>query len=184
MARATTKSDLLKAAAEQFEKLEKLIDSMTENEQTATFNFGADFNKKEAHWQRDKNLRDVLVHLYEWHQLLLNWVEVNQKGEAKPFLPAPYNWKTYGQMNVEFWRKHQSTSYEDSRKMLFVSHKQVIDLIEKFTNEELFEKQHFDWTGTSTLGSYCVSATASHYDWAMKKIKLHSKTYFLKDKLV
>ncbi len=184
MARATTKSDLLKTAAEQFEKLEQLIDSMTEHEQTATFNFGADFNKNEAHWQRDKNLRDVLIHLYEWHQLLLNWVESNQKGEAKPFLPAPYNWKTYGQMNVEFWRKHQSTSYEDSKKMLSSSHQQVIDLIEKFTNEELFEKQHFDWTGTSTLGAYCVSATASHYDWAMKKIKLHRKTYFLKDGLV
>ena len=50
-------------------------------------------------------------------------------------------------------------------------------LIEKFTNEELFEKKNFDWTGTSTLGAYCVSATSSHYDWAMKKIKAHIKAY-------
>ena len=177
MGRATTKSDLLKAAAEQFEKLWKLIDSMPENEQTATFNFGDNFIKKEAHWERDKNLRDVLVHLYEWHQLLLNWVEANQNGEVKPFLPEPYNWKTYGQMNIEFWKKHQSTPYEDSKKMLHFSHKQVMDMIEKFTNEALFEKQHFNWTGTSTLGAYCVSATSSHYDWAMKKIKAHIKTY-------
>ncbi|WP_297115142.1 ClbS/DfsB family four-helix bundle protein, partial [uncultured Porphyromonas sp.] len=34
------------------------------------------------------------------------------------------------------------------------------------------------WTGTSILGAYCVSVTASHYDWAMKKIKKHIK--FLK----
>ncbi|MFC2579722.1 MAG: ClbS/DfsB family four-helix bundle protein, partial [Bacteroidota bacterium] len=34
----------------------------------------------------------------------------------------------------------------------------------------------FDWTGTSTLGAYCVSATASHYDWAIKKIKVHIRT--------
>lgn len=27
----------------------------------------------------------------------------------------------------------------------------------------------------TNLGSYCVSATASHYDWAMKKIKKHIK---------
>ncbi|MDR3109584.1 MAG: ClbS/DfsB family four-helix bundle protein [Planctomycetaceae bacterium] len=25
------------------------------------------------------------------------------------------------------------------------------------------------------MGSYCVSATSSHYDWAMKKIKMHTK---------
>lgn len=49
-------------------------------------------------------------------------------------------------------------------------------LIETFSNDELFAKGAFDWTGTSTLGAYCVSATSSHYDWAMKKIKLHIKT--------
>lgn len=177
MSRAMTKSDLLKDAVVQFEKLWKLIDSMSENEQVSTFNFGDNFSQKEAHWERDKNLRDVLVHLYEWHQLLLHWVESNQRGEAKPFLPEPYNWKTYGKMNVEFWRKHQSVSYEESKKMLFSSHKHVIDMIEKFTNEALFDKQHFKWTGTSTLGAYCVSATSSHYDWAMKKINAHIKTY-------
>ncbi|MDR0406186.1 MAG: ClbS/DfsB family four-helix bundle protein [Clostridiales bacterium] len=32
----------------------------------------------------------------------------------------------------------------------------------------------FSWAGTSTVGSYCVSATASHYGWAMKKIKRHT----------
>ena len=29
--------------------------------------------KKEAHWSRDKNVRDVLIHLYEWHQLMLKF---------------------------------------------------------------------------------------------------------------
>ncbi len=177
MGRATTKPDLIKAANEQFEKLWKLIDSMTEDEQTAAFNFGDNFNKKEAHWKRDKTLRDVLIHLYEWHQLLLNWTKANQKGEKKPFLPEPYNWKTYGQMNVEFWEKHQSTPYEDSRKMLYDSHKKVMTMIEEFTDKELFDNKYFDWTGNSTLGAYCVSATSSHYDWAMKKMKAHIKGY-------
>ena len=176
MSRAATKSDLIKSANEQFEKMWKLIDSMSDDEQLAEFSFGDDFKKKEAHWDRDKNLRDVLIHLYEWHQLLLNWIEFNNKGERKPFLPEQYNWKTYGQMNVEFWKKHQSTDYKNSKEMLLSSHKQVMDVIERFTNEELFEKKHFDWTGTSTLGSYCVSATSSHYDWAMKKIKAHMKS--------
>ncbi|MFC1239685.1 ClbS/DfsB family four-helix bundle protein [Treponema vincentii] len=42
---------------------------------------------------------------------------------------------------------------------------------ETFSNEELFTKKVFDWTGTTSLGSYCVSATSSHYDWATKDIK-------------
>lgn len=177
MSRPTSKPDLIKAANEQFQKMWKLIDSMTDDEQSAIFNFGDNFNKKEAHWQRDKNLRDVLVHLYEWHQLLLNWVKANQNGEAKSFLPEPYNWKTYPQMNVKFWEKHQSTPYDNSKEMLRESHKEVLNLIERFSNEELFERKHFAWTGTTSLGAYCVSATSSHYDWAMKKIKAHIKAY-------
>lgn len=172
MPRATTKIDLIKSANEQFEKLWKIIDGLGEDEQRAFFCFDAEKMGSEAHWDRDKNLRDVLVHLYEWHRLLLDFVEANLDGKAKPFLPAPYNWKTYGQMNVEFWEKHQSTSYEDSIDLIRQSHNKVMELIEKFTNEELFTKKHFAWTGSSALGSYCVSATASHYDWATKKLKV------------
>ncbi|MDE8687868.1 radical SAM protein, partial [Streptococcus gordonii] len=30
------------------------------------------------------------------YKLLLNWVHSNQKGQEQPFLPEPYNWRTYG----------------------------------------------------------------------------------------
>ncbi len=165
MARATNKQDLIVAASSQFEKLWKMIDSMPEEKRLGTFSFE----------DRDRNLRDVLVHLYEWHRLLLNWARANQSGNAVSFLPAPYNWKTYPQMNVEFWKKHQTTPLEEAIMLLKESHADVMKLIEPFTDDELFVKKHFPWTGTTNLGSYCVSATASHYDWAMKKIKKHIK---------
>ena len=165
MPRPTTKQDLISTANEQFEKLWKLIDSIPKEQQNTSFLFE----------DRDKNLRDILVHLYEWHQLLLNWINANQNGEQKPFLPEPYNWKTYPNMNIGFWEKHQNTNYDKSKKMLKDNHNKVMELIEKFSNDELFSKKYFSWTGTTTLGAYCISATASHYDWAMKKIKKHIK---------
>ena len=97
-------------------------------------------------------------------------------GKKTSFLPEPYNWKTYPQMNVEFWEKHQTTSYQQAILMLQKSHAEVMSLIDTFTNEQLFTNKLFSWTGTTSLGSYCVSATASHYDWAIKKIKKHKKS--------
>ncbi|MDR2937958.1 MAG: ClbS/DfsB family four-helix bundle protein [Prevotellaceae bacterium] len=176
MSRATTKTDLIIAANGQFDKLQKLINSMSDALQNATLPTEFAVAGKEAHWSRDKNLRDVLVHLYEWHQLLLSWINSNCGGKEKPFLPAPYNWKTYGEMNVEFWKKHQNTPLIEAKNLLQKSHKNVMALIEKFSNEELFAKKTFAWTGTSTLGAYCVSATSSHYEWAIKKLKLHIKS--------
>ena len=175
MGRPKTKTDLLTAAATNYEKLNDLIEGLTEQELRVPFDFADDEKKKEAHWKRDKNLRDILIHLYEWHQLLLNWVQSNQKGDNKPFIPAPYNWKTYGEMNVEFWKKHQNTSLDEAKSMLQKSHAEVMKLAETFSNEELFSKGVYKWVGGSTLGSYFVSVTASHYDWAMKKLKAHRK---------
>ncbi len=165
MARPTNEEELIAKATGEFEKLWKLIDSMPKEKQDASFSFE----------DRDKNLRDVLIHLYEWHQLLLNWARSNHAGNAANFLPQPYNWKTYPQMNVEFWEKHQKTSLDEAKKLLSKSHEDTIKLIESFSDEELFTKKFFPWTGSTNLGSYCISSTSSHYDWAIKKIKMHIK---------
>ena len=175
MSRPTTKAGLMTAATENYRKLNTLISELTEKELSTDFDFSADEKRKEAHWKRDKNLRDVLIHLYEWHRLLLDWVHSNQNGDDKPFIPQPYNWKTYGDMNVEFWKKHQNTSLEEAKEMLEKSHNEVLCLAETFSNEELFTKGVYKWVGGSVLGSYFISTTSSHYDWAMKKIKAHIK---------
>lgn len=122
-------------------------------------------------------MRDIYIHLYEWHQLVLSWVNSNLNGDSKSFLPEPYNWRTYGDMNVEFWKKHQKTSLKNSEELFKKSHKELLLLADTFTNDELFKKDVYDWVGGSTLGSYFVSATASHYEWAIKKLKAHAKQY-------
>lgn len=174
MPRPTIKKDLINLANEQYKKLQELIASMSEQKRLENFTFDIT-NEKEAHWKRDKNIRDVLIHLYEWQQLLLNWIKSNQNGQLKSFLPEPYNWKTYGEMNIEFWKKHQDTSYDKAIKMVDEGHKKIMTLIENYSNEELFTKGIFKWTGGTTLGSYFISTTSSHYDWAIKKLKKHIK---------
>lgn len=165
MSRPTTKQQLMDKGEDYFNELFDLINSLEADEQEKLFAFE----------DRDKNIRDVLVHLYEWHQLLLNWIKSNLSGKEINFLPEPYNWKTYPQMNIEFRDKHQTTSYRDATAILQKSHTELMGLIDTFTNEQLFTKKIFPWTATTSLGSYCVSATSSHYDWAMKKIKKHTK---------
>lgn len=166
MPRPTTKSELIKLSNENYQKLIDLIGSLTKQEQEKEFLFD----------DRDKNVKDVLVHLYEWHQLLIRWISVNKRGEEASFLPVPYNWKTYPKMNIELWEKHRETSLDEAFDLLSHSHADALATIGLFTDEELFTKKHFSWTGTTSLGSYCVSATASHYEWAIKKIKKHIKS--------
>lgn len=166
MPRPITKEQLQQASQHNFNKLFMLINSMSKEQQGQSFSFE----------DRDRNIRDVLVHLYEWHQLLLNWVGANMTGKNVNFLPEPYNWKTYPQMNIELWKKHQQTTLEKAVRLLEESHLEVTKLIDSFSDEQLFAKKYFLWTGTTSLGAYFVSSTSSHYDWAIKKMKKHQKS--------
>jgi len=166
MPRPKTKEELIYIGEDSFAKLFTLINSISKEEQEEIFIFE----------DRDRNIRDVLTHLYEWHQLILNWIQSNQAGIKKSFLPEPYNWKTYPKMNIELWEKHQNTPYAEAIKLLKGSHSELMRLIDLFTCNELFAKKHFSWTGTTSLGCYCASATSSHYNWAIKKIKTHKKS--------
>ncbi|WP_273827379.1 ClbS/DfsB family four-helix bundle protein [Providencia rettgeri] len=166
MPRPSTKDSLLELAVKNYNELLSVIDSLSLEDQKGIFPFEG----------RDRQIRDCLVHLYEWHNLFIKWVQSNLGGNFIPFLPEPYNWKNYPEMNIKFWEKHQSTSLDTAKNLLTTTYEQCLELINQFSNEELFIKKYFNWTGTTSLGSYAVSATSSHYEWALKIIKKHKKT--------
>lgn len=167
MARPDSKDSLIAAAQSQYNKLLGLLDAMPSEEQNASFVFE----------DRDRNCRDVLVHLVEWHTMLLRWESANRAQDPQPFLPPPHTWKTTAALNEELRLRNQGVTLDQALDQLARSHAAVLDLIDSYSNEELFTKKHFPWTGTTSLGSYCVSATSSHYDWAMKKLRKHRKTF-------
>ncbi len=78
-------------------------------------------------------------------------------------------------MNGAICKKHHKTSLEEATRLLEQSHKEVLELMEGFSSDQLFNKGVYKWTGGTSLGSYFVSSTSSHYDWALKKLKAHRK---------
>lgn len=178
MPRPRNKDELLSAMSDEFAKLLELIKS------TASDMLERDFAQALRDNARDKNARDVLIHLYEWHIMLEDFIANNlereggkftQKPEIAPFLPPPYNWRTYPQLNVEIWQKHQSTSLQDALKSLQDSHSRIVSLAKCFSNDELFGRGHFGFTGANALASYMISSTSSHYAWATKQLKMGFK---------
>ena len=166
MPRPTNKIDLLNASGANSKKLLSLVESLSEAQQEAKFDFE----------DRDKCVRDVLAHLYEWHLLLINFIQKNLSGERTAFLPEPYNWKTYLQMNAQIWRKHQDTPLCEAKALLAQTHEKVMALTVNFSDEELFARGYFNFTGNLNLAAYVTGSTSSHYDWAIKKIRKHKRS--------
>ena len=90
----------------------------------------------------------------------------------KPDMPAKgYTWKMTPELNKAIQKKYNKLSFDKVKKLLENSFTRVQNVIKMHSNEELFQKKQFNWTGTTSLGAYLVSATSSHYDWAYKLIK-------------
>ncbi|WP_375583237.1 ClbS/DfsB family four-helix bundle protein [Cyclobacterium xiamenense] len=165
MARPTSKTELLDLSRRNFELLMDFIGSLTEKEQHSDFPKGT----------MNRNIRDVLMHLHHWHLLMIDWYTIGMNGE-KPDIPAKgYTWKTLPELNSWIRERYKDTSLEQARKQFKSSYQDLRSLIEKLSEEELFEKKRYKWTGTTSLGAYLISATSSHYDWAIKLIKKAKK---------
>lgn len=119
----------------------------------------------------NRNVRDVLAHLHHWHLMMKNWYEVGMKGE-KPAMPAEgYSWKTVPDLNRKIQQQYHRESLENIRRLLDDSFRDMQQIIDQHTNDELFRKKHYHWTGSTSLGAYLISATSSHYNWAYTLIK-------------
>lgn len=165
MPRPKTKKELLELSKLNYDKLMDFIEAMDINEQKTEFPPGT----------MNRNIRDILMHLHHWHLMMLDWHKTGMAGK-QPEMPAKgYTWKTTSELNRWIWKKYCNTSLNKAKESLASSFQQVRKIIQSHSDKELFEKKKYKWTGSTSLGSYLVSSTSSHYDWALKLIKKAKK---------
>ena len=164
MPRPTNKKALLELSEINFNKLLDFIQELPEDVKNKIY-ASNELN------DRDKTVSDVICHLHEWHLMMERWYKIGMSGK-KPSMPAEdVTWQTLPVLNLRIWEKYNRTTLKDAIALFRESHKTIMDLIEKHTDEELFTKKKYPWTGTTSLGSYLISATSSHYEWGLKTIK-------------
>ena len=172
MANPTTKQELLSAMSDGYAKLNEQIVKMTPEEIAKPFDFSADPKKCGVRWQNDRCLRDLLTHLYEWQVLMRVFVQNIREGHPKDYLPDEYR-KNYHEMDKMIVEKHQQTPLEEAKRLLDGTHKEMLDLAESFTEEELFTKGHYKSTYTTDMAAYFLSVTP--YSQVVKILKTHQK---------
>ena len=161
MPKPKTKEELLELSETNYQKLMSLISSYSEEEQHREFPEGT----------LNRNIRDVLGHLHHWHLLFLGWYEEGMAGR-KPDIPAKgYTWRTTSDLNKLIQQTHSSKPLPGINTKLKHSHADIQSIISRHSQEELFTKKLYPWTGSTSLAAYLISATSSHYGWAYKLIR-------------
>jgi hypothetical protein len=159
MARPKTKPELLESARREFQLLLQKVKEVPDD------------SLAESGVCEDWSVKDILAHLHAWHMLFLTWYQLGMSGE-KPAMPAPgYNWKQTPELNQIIFEEYQDQEYDFILDSLRESHQEIIAIIEKHSDQEIFTKKLYKWTGSTSLGSYLVSNTSSHYAWGYDLIR-------------
>jgi len=159
MPRPTTKKQLLETIEIEQKALEQLLAGLSPAQMTQPRVVGQ--------W----SVKDVLAHLLEWQHMVLNWHAAGLKGKV-PAIPAEgLNWSQIPQLNQQIYEKHCNRALADIQREFKSSHKKMLSTIESLSEDDLFTRGRYAWTKTSTLGSYFISSTSSHYLWARTNIK-------------
>lgn len=162
MSRPTTKAELLAAQREEYDKLNKTFDLFTDENRDSEFLFE----------DRDRSIRDVVMHLVEWQKMMTHWHKVGVIEGGVPQLPAEgFTWRTTPDLNRQIWQSIQEVPLDEALERLTHSSRAMVELIESHSDQELFGTKVYPWTKTTTLGAYFISATSSHYAWATKKLR-------------
>ncbi|GAB3001143.1 ClbS/DfsB family four-helix bundle protein [uncultured Cyclobacterium sp.] len=161
MPRPQSKDELIFLSQKNFDKLMDEVNAYPDEKRTLTF----------PPPTLNRNIKDVLAHLHRWHLMMLEWYRVGMKGQ-QPNIPAKgYTWKTLPELNRKIQEENKTLLLEEAIDLVRGSHKKIHIIMDQHTNEELFEKKRYKWTGSTSLGAYLISNTSSHYDWASKLIK-------------
>jgi hypothetical protein len=164
MPRPTTKDELLDAMSREYAALLTEIEDIDPVDREVP---GAC-----ATW----SVKDILGHLDAWHEMFLHWEAAGAAGETTE-MPAPgYTWKDTPALNEEIYQRIKDDAYGDVVARLARSHEGARHVIDGYSDEDLSTKRRFKWTGSTSVLSYAVSATSSHYDWARKLIRKFKKT--------
>ncbi len=62
------------------------------------------------------------------------------------------------ELNRVFHQQHRDSRLKPPKGKLSETHFRLIRIIERHSEEELFTRQHYHWTGSTSPGSYLTSA--------------------------
>ncbi|MEO1165136.1 MAG: ClbS/DfsB family four-helix bundle protein [Chloroflexota bacterium] len=159
MPRPTTRVELIAEIGKEWQKLQTYLETLKPAQLIESDIVGQ--------WSP----KDVLAHLNEWSTMVRSWYTTGQRGE-KPSIPAEgYTWRQTPELNQAIYEKHKERELGEIREELVASHQAMLELIASLDDKALFTRAHFHWANNNAMSAYIISATSSHYRWAVKEMR-------------
>ena len=155
---AKSKSDLLEITVKEFNKFNKLIDSI---------------DAEVAMKKRDENtsIKDVVAHRAHWIGLFLGWYADGIEEKTVYFPAEGYKWNDLKRYNSDLKNSQSNMGWSEAVTMFQQQYQALIEFIENHSNQELYDGPMKGANNAWTPGRWAEAAGPSHFRSASKFIR-------------
>lgn len=161
MAIPTSKPELLRAITERFAKLEAALEAVPPEI--------ADEKSMEGHAKGTMmSANDLVSYLIGWNELVLKWLDQDDKGKVVEFPEVGYKWNELGPLAQKFYGDQSGWRFDENRRKLTIAKDNLVAEISKRTDAELYGSP---WHGKWTKGRMIQLNSSSPYENAKGRIR-------------
>lgn len=158
MSKFTSKQQFLDEVVKERGKLEELLAQIPDDEKLIEVIDGM-------------SVKDFLAHRTEWGRMMIRWLHEAREGKTPAVPTEKYKWNQLKELNAEIFQRFADTPLDRIEDEFESVHDRLYELAASTTEDELFTKKYYGFTGSSDLVTYLNSATASHYRSARRHIQ-------------
>ena len=158
MSRFTSRDDLLADVEKERAALDALLGTIPDDQKTVEV-------------VDDMSVKDFLAHRTEWGRMMLRWLDEARAGETPAVPSAKYKWNQLTELNAEIHERYAKVPLATIERDFAEVHDRLREVVAGTTDDELFTKKYYSFTGSSDLATYLNSATAAHYRSARRHIQ-------------
>lgn len=160
---AQNKGELLEISKKEFEKLNKLID---------TINPGLALSRDED----DTSIKDVVAHRAHWIELFLGWYSDGLAGKPVFFPAKGYKWNELKRYNADLRAKQSSMDWNEAQEALQKNYEKLIKLLESCSSKQLYSGPMKGANNNWGPGRWAEAAGPSNFRSASKYIRARLKS--------
>jgi hypothetical protein len=161
MAIPASKTELLDAISERFDKL--IIDlSKVPKDRAREYSL-------EGHVKgTTMSPADLVSYLIGWNELVLKWLDQDDKGQDVDFPETGFKWNELGQLAQKFYKDYDDLGYRELLDRLKKAKENLVETIWARSDKELYGEP---WHGKWTKGRMIQFNTSSPYANARSRIR-------------
>lgn len=118
------------------------------------------------------SVSNLVAYLIGWGELVLKWNQRKQNNQHVDFPETGFKWNELGLLAQKFYADYDHLSYAELLEKMDEIKSTIVNLIERTTNEDLYEKPWYDkWT----QGKMIQLNTSSPYKNARSRVRKWKK---------